>query len=107
LLLTEGHAAGALTLKRALTAFRRQVISRDEEIRWLWLACHAATDLWDEESWDVLSSRHVRLARDAGALAVLPVALNTRAGWQVFAGEFAAAASQIEEARAVTDVTGS
>jgi DNA-binding CsgD family transcriptional regulator len=107
LLLTEGHAAGALTLKRALTAFRRFVISRDEEIRWLWLACHAATDLWDEETWDVLSSRHVQLARDAGALAVLPIALNTRAGWQVFAGEFAAAASLIEEARAVTDMTGS
>ncbi|HEY6781158.1 MAG TPA: LuxR C-terminal-related transcriptional regulator, partial [Thermoleophilaceae bacterium] len=107
LLLTEGHAAGALTLKRALTAFRRQVISRDEEIRWLWLACHAATDLWDDESWDVLSSRHVQLARNAGALAVLPIALNTRAGWQVFAGEFAAAASLVEEARAVTDVTGS
>jgi DNA-binding CsgD family transcriptional regulator len=107
LLLTEGHAAGALTLKRALTAFRRQVISRDDEVRWLWLACHAATDLWDDESWDVLSGRQVQLARDAGALAVLPIALNTRAGWQVFAGEFAGAASLVEEARAVTDATGS
>jgi DNA-binding CsgD family transcriptional regulator len=107
LLLTEGRAAGAPTLKRALTAFRRQNISRDEGIRWLWLACHAATDLWDDESWDVLSSRLVQLTRDAGALAVLPIALNTRAGFQLRAGEFAAAASLVEEARAVTEVTGS
>ena len=106
LLLTEGHAAGALTLKRALTAFRRLVISRDGGIRWFWLASHAATDLWDDETWDVLSGRQVQLARDAGALAVLPIALNTRAGLQVFAGEFAEAASLVEEARAVTDATG-
>jgi DNA-binding CsgD family transcriptional regulator len=107
LLLTEGHAAGAPTLKRALTAFRRQNISRHEGILWLWLGCHAATDLWDDESWDVLSSRHVELCRDAGALAVLPIALNTRAGFHLRAGEFAATAALIEEARAITEVTGS
>jgi DNA-binding CsgD family transcriptional regulator len=107
LLLTEGRAAGAPTLKRALTAFRRQNISRDEGIRWLWLACHAATDLWDDESWDVLSSHLVQLTRDAGALAVLPIALNTRAGFLLRAGDFAAAASLVEEARAVTEMTGS
>jgi DNA-binding CsgD family transcriptional regulator len=107
LLLTEGHAAGALTVKRALTAFRRLVISRDGGIRWFWLACHAATDLWDDESWDVLSGRQVQLARDAGALAVLPISLSNRAGLLLFAGEFGAAASLAEEERAVTEVTGS
>jgi len=107
LLLTEGHAAGALTLKRALTAFRRFVVSRDGGMRWFWLASHAATDLWDDEAWDVLSGRQVELARDAGALAVLPISLNNRAGLLVFAGEFGAAASLVEEARAVTDATGS
>jgi DNA-binding CsgD family transcriptional regulator len=107
LLLTEGHAAGAPTRRRALTVFRRQNISRHEGILWLWLACHVATDLWDDESWDVLSSRLVELTRDAGALAVLPIALNTRAGFHLRAGEFAATASLIEEARAITEVTGS
>jgi len=34
----------------------------------------------DDEAWEALSIRHVRLARDAGMLSELPVALNTRVG---------------------------
>jgi hypothetical protein len=41
----------------------------------LWLACvAAAVRIWDDGSWDVLSARHVRLARDTGALSELPLA---------------------------------
>ena len=107
LVITEGHAAGAPTLKRALTDFRGQDLSNDEAIRWLWLACHAATDLWDDETWDVLSARHVQLARDAGALSVLPIAVNTRAGLHLLAGEFAVAASLVAEAQGLTEAMGS
>ena len=32
-------------LKRALRAFRSKPVPRDEEIRWLWLACHRLTAL--------------------------------------------------------------
>src|SRR5207244_12433937 len=74
---------------------------------WLWLACSSAIRLWDDEGWDLLCTRHVQLARDAGALVVLPIALNQRAGLHVYEGEFAAAASLIEEARAINDATGS
>ena len=35
-----------------------------------------ARGVWDDEAWDVLSARFVELARDAGALAVLPAALR-------------------------------
>ncbi len=41
-------------------------------MRWLWLASPAAQILWDDQSWDLLSTRHVQLARDADALGVLP-----------------------------------
>src|SRR4051794_13451085 len=108
LLITEGYAAGTPTLKRALSAFRgRESISKEEEIRWLWFACHTAYELWDDENWHELSMRQVQLARDAGALAELPIALNSLAGASLFAGDLAAAVAQIEEAEAVTDVTGS
>ncbi|HEX3832463.1 MAG TPA: LuxR C-terminal-related transcriptional regulator, partial [Solirubrobacteraceae bacterium] len=100
---TEGHAAGAPMLKRALRAFRGDQLSSDEGIRWLWLACRTAMDLWDDESWFVLSARQVQLARDAGALTVLPLALNLRAGIHLFAGHFAVAETLSEEARAVSD----
>jgi len=107
LLITEGYPAGAPTLRRALSAFRSNDISRDEEIRWLAFAGHVAATLWDDESRLVLASRHVQLARDAGALSVLPVALSARAGVHLNAGELAAAAALIEEAEAVTEATGS
>jgi DNA-binding CsgD family transcriptional regulator len=107
LLTTEGHAAAAPTLKRAVTAFTGDGISREEAVRWLWLASVAAVRLWDDESWEVLSKRHVQLARDAGALVALPIALNQRAGLHVHEGEFAAAASLIEEANAINEATGS
>jgi DNA-binding CsgD family transcriptional regulator len=104
---TEGYAAGAPTLQHALTAFRRQTAPQDEENRWRWLACWVAMDLWDDESWDLLSTRHVQLVRDAGALTTLPIALSTRIYIHLLAGELAPAATLIEEAEAVTEATGS
>ncbi len=100
---TEGYAAGAPMLKRALRAFRGHELSSGDGIRWLWLACRTAMDLWDDESWFVLSARQVQLAREAGALTVLPLALNLRAGIDLFDGQFAAAETLSEEARAVSD----
>ncbi len=107
LLNTDGYTAAAPTLKRALSAFSSEPSSRYEAARWLSLASTAAIRLWDDESWDVLSTRHVQLARDAGALGVLPVALSQRAGLHLHEGDFAAAASVIDEARAITEATGS
>jgi hypothetical protein len=106
-LFTEGHAAAAPTLRKALSAFRAEDASREEGLRWLWVACHAAGLLWDYESWDALSARHITLGREAGALTVLPIALSTRAGVHVCGGELAVAASVVEEVDVVTEVTGS
>ncbi|HEX4717890.1 MAG TPA: LuxR C-terminal-related transcriptional regulator, partial [Thermoleophilaceae bacterium] len=100
---TEGYAAATPMLKRALRAFRSHELSTEDGIRWLWLACRTAMDLWDDESWFVLSARQVQLARDAGALTVLPLALNLQAGIHLFAGQFAAAETMSEEARALSD----
>jgi DNA-binding CsgD family transcriptional regulator len=66
-----------------------------------------AVDLWDDEAWEVLSIRHVQLARDAGTLSELPIALNTRIGVHLNAGELAAAASLVDEVETVTEAIGS
>jgi DNA-binding CsgD family transcriptional regulator len=102
LLITEGARGATPMLKRALSAFRGDDLSNDQALRWLWLACVTAIQLWDEESWRVLSDRYVQLARDAGALTVLPLALNYCAGCRVLAGEFAAADALGEDAREVS-----
>jgi len=105
---TQGHAAGAPVLSQALNAFCSERLPNDQAIRWFWLACHvAATDLWDDEIWEVLSARQVQLARDAGALTVLPIALVTRIALHLIAGELAAAASLVEELAAILEATGS
>ena len=106
LLITEGHAAGAPSLRAAVSAFRADSLPRDEGLRWLWVACQAAGLLWDYDAWDALSGRLVQLARDAGALSVLPIGLSTRGGVHLFAGERTAAASMMAAVEAIADVTG-
>jgi DNA-binding CsgD family transcriptional regulator len=107
LLITEGYPAGAPVLRRAVSAFQGTDVSAEEGLRWLWLASHVAGMMYDYDSWDVLSSRQVPLARDAGALIALPIALSTRAGVHLYAGEFTEAASMVTQAESVTEVTGS
>jgi DNA-binding CsgD family transcriptional regulator/tetratricopeptide (TPR) repeat protein len=107
LLVTEGYAAGTPALRRALLAFRGQDISAEEGLSWLWLAGRAAMAVWDDETWHVLASRHVKLARDAGALGELPLAVRSRILLHAHAGELAEGAALIAEAQAVADATGS
>ena len=102
----EGYAAGVPFLRQALAAFGRGM-SADEELRWLWLTTLAALHLWDDERWDMLSARYVGLARKAGALSELPLALSTRSMMLLFAGDLATATALTGEGRAVIDATGS
>jgi DNA-binding CsgD family transcriptional regulator len=106
LLITDGYAAGTPTLRRAVNAFRREDVSGGDGRRWLSLAARVAAFVWDDEAWDVLSARLVQLARDAGALSVLPLALATRSAVRLFAGEFAVAFSLLEEMVAINEATG-
>jgi DNA-binding CsgD family transcriptional regulator len=103
---TDGYAAGVPPLRRALDAVSEHDGHTEDDIRWLWLSCRIAPDLWEDERWHELATRQLRLARDAGALTVLPLAATYRAGVHVHAGEFAAAAALIEEADAITEATG-
>jgi DNA-binding CsgD family transcriptional regulator len=104
---TAGYGAGVPVLRRAVQAFRREAVrSEGDIVPWLWLAWLFAGDLWDDEAWHELATHAVRLAREAGALTVLPVDLEYRAGVHLHAGEFAAASALIEEADAITAVTG-
>jgi DNA-binding CsgD family transcriptional regulator len=107
LVICEGYPAGAPVLRRAVSAFRGTDVSREEGLRWLWLACRAALIVWDYASFDVLSDRQVTFARDAGALIMLPIAFNMRSTARLYAGEFTPAASLVAQAESVTEATGS
>ncbi|GAA1214263.1 LuxR family transcriptional regulator [Pseudonocardia alaniniphila] len=102
----DGYAAGAPMLKQALRALRSPDLSGAVGLRWGWLACVTARDLWDDESWEVLATRYVGLARDAGALTVLPLALSLRIVVHSFLGELSAAASLTDEVEVISEATG-
>ena len=102
----EGVAAGEPLLRRSLTAFADSPAT-DQGLRWLWLAFVAAgLRTWDHEFMDVLSARHVQLARGTGALSELPLALTSRAYFHLFAGELGPAAALAHEFGAVREATG-
>jgi DNA-binding CsgD family transcriptional regulator len=106
-LVTEGYPTGTPALRRALLAFRNQDISTHEGLSWLWLAGRAAMAVWDDETWHILASRHVKLARESGALSELPLAVRSRILLHAHAGELDEGAALIAEAQAVADATGS
>ena len=108
---TEGPGAGVEPLRLALDAFRNEALDGYREtMRWLQLSPIVLSltvfELWDDDAFHALAARAVRLARDAGALTMLPVTLPYLSGVHIYAGEFGAAATLIEEADAITAGTG-
>ncbi|MBN2359043.1 MAG: LuxR family transcriptional regulator, partial [Deltaproteobacteria bacterium] len=104
---TQGYEASVPTLQRALETLRNHDSPADDDNRrWLWLACHIAAMLWDDEAIYVLASRDVRLSRETGALATLPAALNALSSVLVLTGEIARAADLVAEEQAITQATG-
>jgi tetratricopeptide (TPR) repeat protein len=103
---SQSYEAAVPILRQAQGAFSTDM-SATEQLRWMWLATVASVQLWDDAGWEALSERHVRLARETGALGDLPLALSHRVYMHLFAGEVTAAASLVEEAQAATEATGS
>jgi DNA-binding CsgD family transcriptional regulator len=109
--LTEGHAAAAPALERALATVLALEAPSGDLGRWLWLTGARATgmialELWDADAWHTLSSRQVRVARASGALVQLQFALNFFARSRMAAGELAEAAVLVEEERAIGQAMG-
>jgi DNA-binding CsgD family transcriptional regulator len=108
---TEGYAAAAPTLARAVELFLAFDVPADTVGRWRWLLCagtsaEVALDLWDAESAEAMAARTARFARDAGALGSLQHALNALARIHLLAGELTTAELMIDEDRLIAEVTG-
>jgi DNA-binding CsgD family transcriptional regulator len=103
---TEGYAAGAPLLKEALGTFLSDMSLQPGEARRLVMASWAAGDLWDDETWALLSARHVELVREAGALTAIPIVLDPRAAFHAMSGDLPAAASLVFEMQAAAEATG-
>jgi DNA-binding CsgD family transcriptional regulator len=108
---TDGYAAAAPTLARALEAALTAEVGADDVGRLLWMVGNRvsgiiAVELWDFDAGYELATRQVRLARDAGALLQLQFALNFLANYEELAGNLDEAALLLEEDRLVGDASG-
>ncbi|MDT5045303.1 MAG: hypothetical protein QOJ56_4514 [Mycobacterium sp.] len=104
-----GVSGGRDVLRSTLELICAQTNSQVQ--RWMSLAFPvvqetAAAELWDDAIYRQMAADIVRHARDAGALAIIPRALAYQARAHVLAGEFATAATIIEEAASITAATG-
>ncbi|MEO3748597.1 AAA family ATPase [Plantactinospora sp. B5E13] len=104
--LTEDARTAAPAMRRALAVFSSDAVSAADKLRWLWAASYLAIALWDERSCRELADHHVRLVREVGALAVLPLALSTRINVHMLEGELAEAASLNEEIHTIVAADG-
>ncbi|MCZ4492538.1 MAG: LuxR family transcriptional regulator fused with ATPase domain, partial [Conexibacter sp.] len=109
--LTEGYAAAAPTLARALELLLAIDVG-DEDVGQRLSVSNTrngnivALELWDDEALHRLAARQVQVARDAGALVHLQFALSFLARSNMLAGDLATAALMIDEARLLADATG-
>ncbi len=99
---TESYAAAAPLVKKALGAFRADRDQRPYPTRLLFLAGWAAAELWDPDTWSVLTERQLLRARKTGELTAIPSAMGSRSILHAMCGELSAAASMIDELRVVT-----
>jgi DNA-binding CsgD family transcriptional regulator len=109
--LTQGYAAAAPLLTRALELSLTLDVTNDDAGLWRWLAggragAIVALELWEAESWHALAAVQAQFARDTGALVHLQYALNFLAMAHLFAGDLATAARLIDEDRLIAEVTG-
>ena len=109
--MTEGYAAAAPALTRALEMVLALDVSSRESDRWQWLAGGRisqiiAMELWDFESWHALAVSQVKFSRDTGALMHLAFALNYLARTHILAGELAAATRLVEEDHLIAEAAG-
>jgi DNA-binding CsgD family transcriptional regulator len=106
LLVTDGRAPAAPTLLRATSAFSGDDVPVDECLRCSPFATAAPNALWDDDGVRALCTRQLQIARDAGALGQVPVHLYALGNAAARGGDFAASASHIAEANAITEATG-
>jgi DNA-binding CsgD family transcriptional regulator len=105
LLMTEGFKVGTPTLLKATGALPSV---RDQDLlRWGMAATIGSAVVWDVEGMMATTSRLVRLVREAGALAELPLNLYSLGVATAWMGDLRGAAALAAESESVSAATGS
>ena len=103
---TDGYAASADVLKRALYSLLQEDNSGEQAARWPGFARRVAVDLFDDQASHALATRSVELLRDKGALGVIALALDFLATTHLIEGQFDVAERVLNESDGITEATG-
>jgi DNA-binding CsgD family transcriptional regulator len=100
-----GFAAAAPLLHSTLDAAGSEK-TPERLLPWTILLSNAARMLWDPDGEEELMSRVANLSRERGALALLEVALHSRASTEIAAGCFSAAEASLSAASDIGSALG-
>jgi DNA-binding CsgD family transcriptional regulator len=101
---TDGRAVAIPILRRAVKGLAQ--MTAEDVIRWGWMAPTASQVTWDSAGSSEIFERQARIVRQAGALAELPMFLESAALDRVWSGDFAGAWLLIAEGESVAAATG-
>ena len=103
---TDGYAASADVLKRALNSFLQEDNPGEQAARWPGFARRVAVDLFDDEASHALATRSVELLREKGAVGIIALALDFLATTHLVEGQFNVAERVLNESDGITEATG-
>jgi DNA-binding CsgD family transcriptional regulator len=103
---TEGYAASVPALRDAFRALCEEGEREDVSVRWPWYARRVAPELFADDIWHYLTTRSVQVAREAGALVALQVALTHLAHVRCLEGDLDGASALLDEADDIAPMTG-
>jgi DNA-binding CsgD family transcriptional regulator len=103
LLITDGHAVATPVLERA--AKEALQLPVEDVVRWGFQVPGASTATWDDNAI-VVYERQAQLVRDAGALAELPIHLQSLALERAWLGDLSGARRLMAESESISTSTG-
>ena len=103
---SRGPAASVPALNLALSALREEGERKGVGVRWPFFARRVAAELFADDTWHYMATRAVEVAREAGALGVLPMALHHLAHVRCFEGDLDGASALLDEADGISVATG-
>ncbi|MHB8233749.1 MAG: helix-turn-helix transcriptional regulator [Solirubrobacteraceae bacterium] len=106
-LIFEGDLEASVATAKRVVADLIARPSQELSLQWLFFAIRVLVyHVWDSDACDALTNRVLDAVREAGALALLPMAAGQRVGWELFAGNLTSAAAMIDEQNSVQEVIG-
>ena len=103
---SQGFPHGKATISQAVAALASAPVIDADSYHVLPTAAAYARSLCDDAACDVITTRAVTLAREAGAMGILPDALGARGVHCLESGDLAGAVAAFDEEAAIREATG-